>query len=38
MTMVIAGLIASEPVYIEDYSVVDISYPDFFETLEKIRY
>ncbi|HAE87594.1 TPA: 3-phosphoshikimate 1-carboxyvinyltransferase [Candidatus Marinimicrobia bacterium] len=37
MTMAIAGLIASDPVNIEDYSVVDISYPDFFSTLEKIR-
>jgi len=37
MTMAIAGLIASDPVIIEDYSVVDISYPDFFSTLEKIR-
>lgn len=37
MTMAIAGLIASDPVTVEDYSVVDISYPDFFSTLEKIR-
>ncbi|HDT12188.1 MAG TPA: 3-phosphoshikimate 1-carboxyvinyltransferase [Candidatus Marinimicrobia bacterium] len=37
MTMSIAGLIASDPVTIEDYSVVDISYPDFYSTLEKIR-
>ncbi len=37
MTMAIAGLIAREPVVIKDYSVVDISYPDFFTTLEKIR-
>lgn len=37
MTMSIAGLITSEPVSIEDFSVVDISYPDFYSTLEKIR-
>jgi 3-phosphoshikimate 1-carboxyvinyltransferase len=37
MTMAIAGLIASDPVTIEGYSVVEISYPDFFQTLEKIR-
>jgi hypothetical protein len=36
--MVIAGLIADAPVEIEDIECISISYPNFFQDLQKIGY
>ena len=38
MSMVIAGLIADAPVEIEDIECISISYPNFFQDLQKIGY
>jgi 3-phosphoshikimate 1-carboxyvinyltransferase len=36
MAFAVAGLAATGPVEIDDSACVDISYPDFFETLETL--
>ena len=36
MTASIAGMTASGPVHIKDWSCVDISYPDFYQIIERI--
>jgi len=38
MSMVIAGLIADAPVEIDDIECISISYPNFFNDLQKIGY
>ncbi|HAX99168.1 MAG TPA: 3-phosphoshikimate 1-carboxyvinyltransferase [Candidatus Atribacteria bacterium] len=38
MSMVIAGLIADTPVEVEDIECISISYPNFFQDLQKIGY